>query len=250
MEQILLAQAFAERPERFRLLRRGFEKAGWDHGTLSLLEIGCSRGDAAAYAAERPGVQITAIDISEELIDEAKRLHGKKGPGIDLTYDCQDAADLPFPDKRFDGIYCEAAFSPAEEKERIVKECFRVLKPDGKMLMNDFVIKKDDEDIHRDQVIHIPCFAGVRTIDCYRELFETAGLKMKYYKEEYGELIRITMWLCKVYRVDISEIGGYLSTFFHSGKSTCKSCAEESGESFFSRAKLTYGQMIFEKGGI
>jgi hypothetical protein len=48
-ERMPLAKAFALRPERFRMLEKGIGSAGWKGKRLSLLEIGCSKGDAAAF---------------------------------------------------------------------------------------------------------------------------------------------------------------------------------------------------------
>jgi ubiquinone/menaquinone biosynthesis C-methylase UbiE len=247
-ERMPLAKAFALRPERFRMLEKGIGSAGWKGKRLSLLEIGCSKGDAAAFLLEENDYRITAIDISRELIDQALEEHG---PALDkgkLEYMCADAEMLPFEEKSYDGIYSEAAFSPMPNKQKVIEEYYRLLKPGGRVLINDFAICRDAGQDLRDEVVHIPCFAGVQTMECYRRLFEKAGFETILCREDYGELIRVSAWLCKIYSVNVREIGSYLSSYFRMGNTDSEGCkGGNSRGMFFKKAKLTYCQMIFEK---
>lgn len=242
-----LAKAFEIRPERFRLLEKGLPYTAWEPG-MSILEAGCSVGDASAYLASEKALDMTAFDISGDLICQAKVKHGG-GKNKKLRYLCADAAELPFEDGGFDGLFSESAFSPMPKKEEALREYCRVLKPGAKLLIHDFVIRNDGDELLREEVVHIPCFAGVQTMECYEDMIQKAGFRRIHYQEEYGELIRITMWLCKVYGVGVREIGGYLSAYFHSGESGCKECGEtaEKTDTFFKRADLSYCQMIYEK---
>lgn len=243
-----LIDAFTTRPNRFHLLRKGIVRTGWSRGGLKLLETGCSIGDAAAMMASE-GFLITGVDLSEEFIRRAGEKHGDKN-GLDFI--CADAADLPFPAGSFDGLYCEAAFSPIRRKKEVLREYYRILRDDAKVLVNDFVIRKEASDSIRSEVIHIPCFAGVQTRECYEELFKSAGFELLEYHDEFGELIGLTAWLCRFYCVTPDEIGGYLSSFFHSGASDGATCGSDAGDhqgAFFRKTELSCCQMIFQKKG-
>lgn len=207
-EQLSLAQAFQNRPGRFRLLKKGIERTGWKSSSVRLLEAGCSVGDAAAMLSVEMGFDVTAFDHEPALVSEAIRIHGT---GSRLHFDAADASALPYPEASFEGLYSEAAFSPMIDKSGALAEYRRVLKPGSLVLINDFVIRKDAEDAVREEVVHIPCFAGVQTRACYEELFRQAGFVAEGYYEEYGELLGVTAWLCRVYGVKPNEIGGYLS---------------------------------------
>jgi len=247
-EQIPLNQAFAARPNRFRLLEKGIVRMDSDGNDHKFLEVGCSQGDAAAYAARKDGYTVTAIDIDDQLIALSKEKHRQEIVGGSLTFACADAGAMPFEEESFDGIYSEAAFSPLSKKEQVIKEYYRVLKRDGRILLNDFVIKSNMNELQREEVVHIPCFAGVQTRECYMGLMEKAGFCCIYYKEEYGELIGITSWLCKTYHIQPGEIGGYLSKYFHNGgASKCVAYGGKPDGEFFRKSQLTYCQMIFKK---
>ncbi len=254
-DMIPLSEAFMTRPGRYRLLRKGFERIGWDGRNLHLLEIGCSTGDAAAYVSGN-GHNVTAIDLSEELIRNACIKHCESDQ---LRFVCEDAARLSFNDGSFDGIYCEAAFSPMKDKSNALKEYHRVLRDGGMVLVNDFVMKNGAGAASREEVIHIPCFAGLQTRECYERLFSESGFELIEYHEEYGELIGITAWLCKIYGVPPGEIGGYLSMYFHEGGDPCAICDTASNGddmesipegTFFKRSDLSYCQMLFRRKDI
>lgn len=244
-----LAKAFAMRPERFRLLEKGIVNAGWKGRSLALLEIGCAGGDAAAHLVRDNDYHITAIDISRELIEEAQQEHSCSVQKGRLNFLCANAEELPFAAGSFAGIYSEAAFSPLTNKEKVIAEYGRLLKPGGRVLINDFAILRNPDKFLREEVIHIPCFAGVETMESYCAMFEKAGFKTILCREEYGELIRIAAWLCKVYKVSVREIGAYLSSYLNMNRPNCAVCRNDGRARgmFFDRAKVTYCQMIFEK---
>ena len=161
-EQLSLAQAFQNRPGRFRLLKKGIERTGWKSSSVRLLEAGCSVGDAAAMLSVEMGFDVTAFDHEPALVSEAIRIHGT---GSRLHFDAADASSLPYPEASFEGLYSEAAFSPMIDKSGALAEYRRVLKPGSLVLINDFVIRKDAEDAVREEVVHIPagriCGRGV-----------------------------------------------------------------------------------------
>lgn len=243
-----LLEAFTLRPDRFRMLEKGICSTGWKNQQLSLLEIGCSKGDAAAFLVKENDFQISAIDISQELIDQSIKDYGAVINKGKLKYLCANAENLPFADRTFDGIYSEAAFSSMPNKQRVIEEYHRVLKSGGHVIINDFAIKQDTGKELRNEVEHIPCFAGVQTMECYCDLFVKNGFQTILCQEDYGELIRVSTWLCKIYNISVKEIGSYLSSYFHMGKMDSKTCSSRNTKGiFFKKAKLTYCQMIFKK---
>lgn len=223
-----LRDAFVQRESRFALLDKGVNLAGFAK-SAALLEVGCAGGEASAYLAECGFFSITAIDIDTAIIAAA----GERFPGCSFV--CADACDLPFEDGRFDGIYSEAAFAPITEKYAAAREYTRVLKPGGRILLNDFALR---ELSGAERVEGIPMLMGVQTMAQYKEIFEALGLKCIYGKEEFAELIRIAISLSRRYNVPPSELGKYIISAF--GR-------DEFVNDFFSQTQMSYCQMIYEK---
>lgn len=98
-----------------------------------VLDLGCGAGRTTAVLHGR-GYAVTGIDLSEALLDEARRLT----PGIDVRL--MDATALAFDDACMDavlfsynGIDC---IHPVAARERCLAEAWRVLRPGGVFLLS------------------------------------------------------------------------------------------------------------------
>ncbi|MGI5976732.1 MAG: class I SAM-dependent methyltransferase [Candidatus Limivicinus sp.] len=227
MEKMPLRDAFISRENKFLLLEKGFKKCGYKKDE-ELLEIGCARGDAAAYLWKNGFTRLTSTDIDEKAIAEAERCHSG------CRFLRADACDLPFENESFYGAFSEAAYSVITDKEKASREYRRILKPGGKFLLNDFCLR--DQNARGAPETGIPCFQGVRTMDEYREIFENSGFECRYAGEEFPEFIRIAVSLSKIFSVPPGEVGEYI----------LKSYGTDSYVSdFFSGFRLSCCQMIF-----
>lgn len=91
-----------------------------------ILDLGCG-GGRTTLALEAAGYDVEAIDLSEDLVDEARR-HVRRA-----HVQLMDARTLAFPDASFDaalfsfnGLDC---VHPSRERARVLEEVHRVLKP-------------------------------------------------------------------------------------------------------------------------
>lgn len=242
-----LFDVFAERPDRFRMLNSGMQAAGWDRHALELLEIGCSYGDGANYAASTWGHRVTGIDIDPLLIEGAKERHSRPRETGSLSFVCADALSPPFIEAAFDGIYSEAAFSPVVGKPELLRSMRSMLKPGGRVLVNDFCVRSQQDREAWAALDQIPCFAGINTMESYCGAFEAQGFTAISRREDYGEMIRLSLWLSKSYGVPVSEIGPMLSGYFNGGASKCRGVDQGCREEFHRQAHISYCQLVFEK---
>jgi ubiquinone/menaquinone biosynthesis C-methylase UbiE len=84
-----------------------------------------------------PGLDITAIDISDEMLRRAApRAQTYSGR---LTLRKADALDLPFPDGSFDTAVTSCTMCSVPDPLRALRELHRVLRPDGRLLMFEHV---------------------------------------------------------------------------------------------------------------
>jgi SAM-dependent methyltransferase len=99
-----------------------------------ILEIGCGNGDEARAFATRvaPGGQVTAIDISQRMLDEARR-RGTDG----VTFVHMDAHELRLADESVDGCRAERTLQHVEDPARVVREMARVLRPGRRVVLMD-----------------------------------------------------------------------------------------------------------------
>jgi len=100
----------------------------------SLLDIGCGTGRVLkALAAKKiDGVSLAGIDPSPDMLDLAAKDSNLK---LKIAY----GSDLPFGNETFDWVISVlvAHHMPVDEKEKMVDETVRVLKPGGRFLVSD-----------------------------------------------------------------------------------------------------------------
>lgn len=92
----------------------------------SILDVGCAWGRMFPML-KNIGLRITGVDISQAMIDQAKKDWGSD-PAIAQLIETE-AESMPLPDNYFDNVACLAVFD-ALYQNRALQEFFRVLKMD------------------------------------------------------------------------------------------------------------------------
>lgn len=97
----------------------------------SILDVG---GGGEGIIGLAYGEQVTAIDISQEELDEASG---------GFTKICMDAAHMTFQDGCFDNVtfFFSLMFMDKSSQSQVISEAARVLKPEGKLIIWDAVVE-------------------------------------------------------------------------------------------------------------
>jgi len=149
-----------------QLLLQTFEK------NLSLLEIGCGSGRDASFMTKND-FDVTAIDGSKNMIEEAKKIHPELS---DKLYHKTLPNDLEF-DKTFDGIYSVATLMHLSKNdlEKTISKIYDLLNTNGKFLMSVSLFRDDiDENGFDDK----GRFFLVLSFDEWMSLLESIGFKI------------------------------------------------------------------------
>jgi ubiquinone/menaquinone biosynthesis C-methylase UbiE len=222
-----LTQVFGTRPNRFKLIIDAVKIAGLSD-THTLLEVGCGNGATAVFLAQKYGCNVVGIDSSESMIASAAKRVIADRLASKVEFLVADAVNLPFPDSMFDTIICEAVFSIIIDKERAANEFRRVLRSGGKLLMLDFVLRKEvPKELQSRMSFLPPCLARTRHLEGYIRLFEQAGLRNSY-TEDYSQEVRRTGWW-------IAYTSGSQGRLFANSLAESGSCSKETSDvdSFF-----------------
>jgi sarcosine/dimethylglycine N-methyltransferase len=105
----------------------------------SVLETACGVGGAARSLARRFGAQVVATNISEGQVELGRQRAHAEGLGDAVRFEVADFQALPFADASFDCYWCQDSWLYADDKEAVVTEAFRVLKPGGRVVVTEFV---------------------------------------------------------------------------------------------------------------
>jgi phosphatidylethanolamine/phosphatidyl-N-methylethanolamine N-methyltransferase len=99
----------------------------------SVLEVGIGTGLALEYYG--PHVQVTGIDLSAEMLAEAKARAARLGLRNVAGLHQMDARAIPLPDASFDHVAAMHIMSVVPEPERVLDEMVRLCRPGGSVLI-------------------------------------------------------------------------------------------------------------------
>lgn len=99
----------------------------------SVLEVGVGTGLALRHYG--PGVTVTGVDYSEEMLEKARAKVAAEGLGNVAALHRMDARTLGFPDGSFDHVAAMHVISVVPEPERVMAEMARVVRPGGTVLI-------------------------------------------------------------------------------------------------------------------
>lgn len=103
-----------------------------------VLDVGCGIGGSAFHCVRKYGVEVTAIDLSSNMIAIAKERQAEYG--IDKArFDVADASTVQYGKEEFDAIFSRDTILHIEKKDLLFKQFYKWLKPGGHLMITDYV---------------------------------------------------------------------------------------------------------------
>jgi 27-O-demethylrifamycin SV methyltransferase len=109
-------------------------------GVTKILDVGCGIGEPAFYIHKKYKCSITGISTSERGVQLAAERSRELGYGGSVTFRVADGMDNGFPDQSFDIVWVMESSHLMADKKKLFRECFRVLKSEGVMVLCDIVL--------------------------------------------------------------------------------------------------------------
>jgi len=103
---------------------------------MRVLDAGCGLGEVAREIAALlwPGGEVTAVDVSRQMIEAARSRDDRVAP---VTYEVADVTNLPFATDSFDRARCERVLQHLDDPDAAIDELVRVTAPDGVVCVLD-----------------------------------------------------------------------------------------------------------------
>ncbi len=162
-----------------------------------VIDIACGKGTSALRIARKYGCRVTAVDLSPELIEEARRLSQRRGLSSQVEFVVADAMDLPFADRSFDCAVSQAMLVLVDDKVQTIKEAARVLKPGGTAGWLELSWRREPTEEFLDHVSNVLCsycMKRAETCEGWKATFAKAGvsgLRVSIYSFKNGGTLGI-----------------------------------------------------------
>jgi ubiquinone/menaquinone biosynthesis C-methylase UbiE len=144
-----------------------------------VLDLGSGAGFDAFLSAQRVGKtgRVIGVDMTPEMVAKAKK-NAKKGKYINVEFRLGEIEKLPVENNSIDVIISNCVINLSPDKKIVFEEAYRVLKPNGRLMVSDLVLEKDlPKNIKESVEAYVGCIAGAIKKDEYLKFIKQAGFQ-------------------------------------------------------------------------
>ena len=196
-----------------------------------MLDLGSGGGIDVLLSAKRvgPAGKAYGLDMTDEMLALARENQRKAGAtNVEFLKGTIEA--IPLPDNSVDVIISNCVINLSSDKDAVLREAFRVLKPGGRFAVSDVVVRGDvPADVRRNMELWAGCIAGALADTEYTDKLRAAGSPTS--KSNRGARTRIddARAFLNEAGVDVDRIAPlvedkFASAFIRAQKPEAKSC--------------------------
>src|SRR5213595_2350707 len=149
------------------------------HEGETVLDLGSGGGIDVLLSAKRVGPTGKAygLDMTDEMLALANENKRKAG-AENVEFLRGEIEHIPLPDNSVDVIISNCVINLSADKDQVLREAFRVLKPGGRMAVSDVVTRGEvDAQIRQNVLLWVGCVAGALEEKEYRDKLTSAGFE-------------------------------------------------------------------------
>ena len=145
----------------------------------TVLDLGSGGGIDVLLSARRVGPTGKAygLDMTDDML--ALAAENKKKAGVEnVEFLKGEIENVPLPDNSVDVIISNCVINLSADKDRVLREAFRVLKPGGRFAVSDVVVRGSvSDEIRKNMLLWVGCIAGALSEDDYSSKLAQAGFE-------------------------------------------------------------------------
>ncbi|MFW6011855.1 MAG: SAM-dependent methyltransferase, partial [Desulfosalsimonas sp.] len=120
-----------------RTIRHMADRSGLVGKKARVIDLGGGFSGSARYLAKNYGWEVVVLNLSETENKRGRKMNQEQG--LDHLIEVVDGnfAEIPYPDESFDLVWSQDAILHSDNRQRVLEEAYRVLKPGGEMIFTD-----------------------------------------------------------------------------------------------------------------
>jgi arsenite methyltransferase len=142
-----------------------------------VLDLGSGGGIDVLLSARRVGETGKAygLDMTDEMLALARENQRQAGVN-NVEFLKGEIENIPLPDDSVDVVISNCVINLSADKDRVLREAFRVLKPGGRFAVSDVVVRGSVPDsVRQSMLLWVGCIAGALEEQDYRAKLTDAG---------------------------------------------------------------------------
>ena len=145
----------------------------------TVLDLGCGGGIDVLLSARRVGSAGKAygLDMTDEMLALARENQRKAGVA-NVEFLKGEIENIPLPDNSVDVIISNCVINLSGDKDKVLREAFRVLKPGGRFAVSDVVVRGEvPASVRESMLLWVGCIAGALVEREYADKLKSAGFE-------------------------------------------------------------------------
>jgi ubiquinone/menaquinone biosynthesis C-methylase UbiE len=159
-------------------------------GSERVLDVGSGLGGPSRYLAWRYGCRVSGVDLTAEFVRVAEILTELTGLVGRVDYRQGNALDLPFADPSFDVVWSQNVTMNITDRDRLYAEMRRVLKPGGKLALQEVAAGSGGPPHFPVQWAREPSISFLFSAEVTRAKLETAGFRVLTWQDTTEEALQ------------------------------------------------------------
>jgi arsenite methyltransferase len=143
----------------------------------TVLDLGSGGGIDVLLSAKRVGPtgKVYGLDMTDEMLALARE-NQKKAGATNVEFLKGAIESIPLPDHSVDVIISNCVINLSSDKDAVLREAFRVLKPGGRFAVSDVIVRGEvPADVRRNMELWVGCIAGALKDTEYMSKLASAG---------------------------------------------------------------------------
>lgn len=154
------------------------EQAGIDAGTQGIDLCCCSGAGMRFLVRFRRVARMRGVDATQTVIEQGKQRCKQAGLADQIEFTLADVCNSGLEGNRADFVWGEDAWCYVVDKDKLIAEAIRLVKPGGVVAFTDWVENTGLSQPEAERFLRFMKFPNIQSIDGYRDLLKAGGCEV------------------------------------------------------------------------